>query len=149
MQLVFFLLDTECAVEFEGIGDGEFHVLVASPEDTFGYGPQAITAGQTASFAVASSGGLTVLRLPDGQSVEPMRLSVDEVDAAMGPEDFIAGTEIEVGEGTVARSDEELLQDIPEWVPPLLIFCLFVVGGIVGVGLTRVGLFRGSRKRAG
>ena len=142
------MLDTECAVEFEGIGDGEFRVLAASPEGTFGYGLQAITAGQTASFAVAPSGGPTVLRLPDGQSVDPMRLSAEEVDTAMGLEDLIAGTEIEVGEGTVARSDEELLQDIPEWVPGLLIFCLFVVGGIVGVGLTRVGLFRGRRKKA-
>ncbi|MCI0806976.1 MAG: hypothetical protein J4N68_09125 [Chloroflexi bacterium] len=148
MRSGFFLPDTEFEVELEGTGDGEFHVLVASLEDTFGYGPQAITAGQTASFAVAPSGGPTVLRLPDGQSVDPMRLSAEEVDTAMGLEDLIAGTEIEVGEGTVARSDEELLQDIPEWVPGLLIFCLFVVGGIVGVGLTRVGLFRGRRKKA-
>lgn len=143
------MLDTECAVEFEGIGDGEFHVLAASPEGTFGYGLQAITAGQTASFAVASSGGPTVLRLPDGQSVDPMRLSAEEVDTAMGLEDLIAGTEIEVGEGAVAGFDEELLQDIPELVPALLIFCLFVVGRIVEVGRIWVGLFRGSRKRAG
>ncbi|MCH7611636.1 MAG: hypothetical protein IIB10_13240 [Chloroflexi bacterium] len=142
------MLDTECAVEFEGIGDGEFHVLAASPEGTFGYGLQAITAGQTASFAVAPSGGPTVLRLPDGQSVDPMRLSAEEVDTAMGLEDLIAGTEIEVGEGTEAGSDEGRLQDFPEWVPALLIFCLFVVGGIVGVGLIRVGLFRGRRKKA-
>ena len=148
MRSGFFLPDTEFEVELEGTGDGEFHVLVASLEDTFGYGPQAITAGQTASFAVASSGGPTVLRLPDGQLVDLMRLSVDEVDAAMSLEDLIAGTEIEAGEGTVAGSDKKLLQNIPEWVPALLIFCLFVVGGIVGVGLIWVGLFRGRRKKA-
>ena len=142
------MLDTECAVDFEGIGDGEFHVLVASLEDTFGYGPQAITAGQTASFAVASSGGPTVLRLPDGQLVDLMRLSVDEVDAAMGLEDLIAGTEIEVGEGAVAGFDKNLLQNIREWVPALLIFCLFVVGGIVEVGRIWIRLFRGRRKKA-
>ena len=113
MRSGFFLPDTEFEVELEGTGDGEFHVLVASLEDTFGYGPQAITVGQTASFAVASSGGPTVLRLPDGQLVDLMRLSVDEVDAAMSLEDLIAGTEIEAGEGTVAGSDKKLLKISP------------------------------------
>ena len=89
------------------------------------------------------------MRLPDGKSVDPMRLSPEEVDTAMGLEDLIAGTEIELGEGTEAGSDEGRLQDFPEWVPALLIFCLFVVGGIVEVGRIWVGLFRGSRKRAG
>jgi len=64
--------------------------------------------------SVASSGGPTVLRLPDGQSVDPMRLSADEIDAAMGLEDLIAGTEIEVSEGTEAGSDDGLMQDFSE-----------------------------------
>ena len=63
--------------------------------------------------SVASSGGPTVLRLPDGQSVDPMRLSADEIDAAMSLEDLIAGTEIEAGEGTVAGSDKKLLKISP------------------------------------
>lgn len=147
-QWVFFLPDTEFEEELEGTGDGEFHVLVASREETFGYCPQAIAAGQTASFAVASSGGPTVLRLPDGQSVDPMRLSAEEVDTVMGLDDLIAGTEIEVGEVTEAGSDEGQLQDFAEWVPALLIFCLFLVGGILGVGPIWVGLFRGRRRKA-
>jgi len=95
-QWVFFLPDTEFEVELEGTGDGEFHVLVASSEGTFGYGPQAITAGQTASFAVAPSGGPTVLRLPDGQSAEPIQLSVEEVDAAMGPKILLRGRRLKL-----------------------------------------------------
>ena len=147
-QWVFFLPDTEFEVELQGTGEGEFHVLVASPDETFGYGPQAITAGQTASFAVATSGGPTLLLLPDGQSVDPMQLSGSEIDAAMGLVDLIAGTEIEVGEDAEAGFEQGLLQDFPGWVPAVLILCLFVVGGIVGVGLIWVGLFRGRRKKA-
>ncbi|MFQ5923583.1 MAG: hypothetical protein ACE5M4_12145, partial [Anaerolineales bacterium] len=148
-QWVFFLPETEFEVELEGTGEGDFHVLVASPDETFGYGPQAITAGQSASFAVASIGGPTVLLLPDGQSVEPIQLSADEIDGAMGMglEDLIAGTEIEVSEGGEAASEEGLLQDFSGLVPALLIMCLCVVGGVVGVGLIWFGLFRGRRKK--
>lgn len=148
-QWVFFLPDTEFEVELEGTGEGEFHVLVASPDETFGYGPQAITAGQSASFAVASTAGPTVLLLPDGQSVEPMPLSTDEIDAAMGLnlEDLIAGTEIEVGEDAEVASEEGLLQDFPGLLPALLIMCLCVVGGVVGAGLIWFGLFRGRRNK--
>jgi hypothetical protein len=148
-QWVFFLPETEFEVELEGTGDGEFHVLVASPDENIGYGPQAITAGASASLVVPSSGGPTVLLLPDGQSVEPMRLKGDQIDVEMGVdlEDLIAGTEIEVSEGEQVAADDGLLQDYPGLVPALLIMLMCVVGGAVGVGLIWFGLIRGRRKK--
>ena len=148
-QWVFFLPETEFEVNLEGTGDGEFHVLVASPDENIGYGPQAITAGASASLVVSSSGGPTVLLLPNGQSVEPMRLKGDQIDVEMGVdlEDLIAGTEIEVNEGEQLAADEGLLQDYPGLVPALLIMLMCVVGGVVGVGLIWFGLIRGRRKK--
>ena len=150
-QWIFFLPETEFEVELEGTGEGDFHVLVASPEQTHGYGPQAITAGQSTSFAVPSTGGPTVLLLPDGDSVEPMQLDEDEVDSAMGvgidQEAMIAGTEIEVPEQE-SSSEGGLLQDYPGIVPALLIMCLCVIGGAVGVGLIWFGISRGRKKEA-
>jgi hypothetical protein len=148
-QWVFFLPETEFAVKLEGTGEGDFHVLVASPDENIGYGPQAITAGASASLVVPSSGGPTVLLLPNGQSVEPMRLKGDQIDAEMGvdPEDLIAATEIEVSEGEEVAADEGILQDYPGLVPALLIMLMCVVGGAVGVGLIWFGLIRGRRKK--
>jgi hypothetical protein len=154
-QWVFFLPETEFDVELEGTGEGDFHVLVALPDENIGYGPQAITAGALASLVVPSSGGPTVLLLPNGQSVEPVRLEGDEIDVAMGigpenqiaGEDLIAGTEIEIGDGEQADADESFLQDYPGFVPALLIMCMCVVGGVIGVGLIWFGLFRGRRKK--
>ena len=148
-QWVFFLPDTDFEVELEGTSEGEFRVLVDSPVENIGYGPQTITAGQSASFTVASTGGPTILLLPDGQSIERMPLSADEIGGAMGLnlEDLIAGTEIEVGQDAEVASEEGLLQNFPGLFPALLIMCLCVVGGILGAGLIWLGLFRGRRKK--
>jgi hypothetical protein len=148
-QWVFFLPETEFEVELEGTGEGDFHVLVASADENFGYGPQAISAGESASFTVASTGGPSVLLLPDRQPVEPMQIAGDEIDAVMGVglEDLIAGTEIEVADQTEVPSEETFLQEYPGLVSAILIMCFCVVGGTAGVGLIWFGLFRGRRKK--
>lgn len=86
LEWLLFLPETAVEVSFTGIGDGVFHTLLATPEGSFGFGPQPIQAGEQATFYVDSDGRPNGLFLPDGSAVPPQTLTDETVAVAMGLE---------------------------------------------------------------
>jgi hypothetical protein len=141
VEWMFLLPEVGYRVELTGSGEGEFHVLVATPEETYGYGGQPITPGGAASFAVDAAGQPSDLTLPGGSMAPPRLLAPEEMDAAMGIEGEAAD---EPGESGSAGTAEGLPATPPSWPTLLGITCLFLGGIVLGGGMIYLGLRRGS-----
>ncbi len=79
-----FLPEGDFETQLTGTGAGDFHVLLATPDGYSGYGPQPIQPGQTATFSADALGQASPLTLPDGSIVQPIKLSAEQIDVAMG-----------------------------------------------------------------
>lgn len=135
---LFLLPEAGYQVQLTGAGVGEFHALVASPDEVYGYGGQPISPGEAADFEVDSGSRPSDLTLPGGAMVPPQRLSPEAVDAAMG----ISAGESQPAEGETAGVPEPLAA-LPANLPTLLgIACLCVGGGALGAGMLYLGLRR-------
>ena len=145
---MFFLPEAAYRVELTGGGEGEFHALVATPEEVYGYGGQPISPGDAAGFAVDPGGHPSDLTLPGGTMAPPRKLAPDEVDAAMG----IVGEAQTADQqsGPQSGADAEGLPVTLPNLPTLLgITCLCIGGGALGFGLLYLGLRRGRRAAPG
>lgn len=79
-----FLPEGNFDTQLTGTGPGEFHVLLATPNGYSGYGPQPIQSGQTATFSADVLGQASTLILPGGDLIQPINLSIEQIDTAMG-----------------------------------------------------------------
>ncbi|HEX9675476.1 MAG TPA: hypothetical protein VGA07_05815 [Anaerolineales bacterium] len=145
---MFFLPEAEYQVELTGSGEGEFHALVATPEEVYGYGGQPIAPGDAAGFAVDPSGQPSDLTLPGGTMAPARQLAPDEIDAAMG----IVG-EAQAADQLSGPQSGAAAEGLPVTLPnlPTLlgITCLCLGGGALGFGLLYLGLRRGRRAAPG
>jgi len=142
---MFFLPEAEYQVELTGSGEGEFHALVATPEEVYGYGGQPISPGDAAGFAVDPGGRPSDLTLPGGTKAPPRELAPEEIDAAMG---IVGAADQQAGPQSGAAADG--LPAMPPNLPTLLgITCLCIGGGALGFGLLYLGLRRGRREAPG
>jgi hypothetical protein len=142
---MFFLPEAEYQVELTGSGEGEFHALVATPEEVYGYGGQPISPGDAAGFGVDPGGHPSDLSLPGGTMAPPRQLAPEEIDTAMG----IVG-EADQQSSPQSGAAGEGLPAVPRNLPTLLgITCLCIGGGALGFGLLYLGLRRGRRAAPG
>jgi hypothetical protein len=138
---MFFLPEAEYRVELTGSGEGEFHALVATPEEVYGYGGQPIAPGDAAGFAVDPGGHPSDLTLPGGTMAPPRQLAPEEIDTAMGIVGEAQAADQQAGPQSGAAA---------EGLPTLLgITCLCIGGGALGFGLLYLGLRRGRRAAPG
>ena len=148
VQWVFFLPAADYRVELTGGGEGDFHVLVATPEEVYGYGGQPIAPGEAAEFGVDSGGRPSDLTLPGGTMVPPRQLAPDEIDAAMGIVGEAQTADPQSGPQSGAAA-EGLPATLPNLPRLLGITCLCIGGGALGFGLLYLGLRRGRQEAPG
>lgn len=85
VEWLFFLPEESFTVEMTGTTQGDFHLLIATPNGFSGYGAQPISTGQQIQASVSQDGNLSSYVPPDGGSpIEPFSITAENMSTAMG-----------------------------------------------------------------